>query len=72
MILAFAPPSGSRCDLSHPEFFAPPKKMRLRVATMGDMEGAMLADETAREVDVVMNLAEEADFYGYVLKQFAR
>ncbi|MCX2724012.1 hypothetical protein [Roseibium salinum] len=42
------------------------------MATMGDMEGAMLADETAREVDVVMNLAEEADFYGYVLKQFAR
>ena len=60
------------CYISHPEFFLSPTRMRLRIATMGDMEGALIPDDTAREVDVVLKLRDLDAYYDYVLRQFAR
>ena len=60
------------CYLTKPEFFSAPTPMKLRVATSGDKEGALLPDPTGREVEVVMSLADSAGYYDYVLEQFAR
>ncbi len=62
----------STCYFTQPHFFDPPRKMRIRIVTSGDKEGAMVPDRAAREVDVVMKLADPDAYYDYVLSQFAR
>ena len=60
------------CYLTHPEFFSPAEPYQMRIETSGDMEGAMVPDDQARAVNVVLKLTDPKAFYDFVLKAFAR
>lgn len=59
--------------IPHPEFFAPPTSMKLCIETEDFWQGTLFEDQKkGRAVDVVLQLADSAAFYKYVLTQFRR
>lgn len=63
------------CWLTHPEFFVPPATMKLAIdATLDATQGCIKQNPSGREVQVVLNFAEEGQqaFYDYVAAQFNR
>lgn len=58
--------------IPHPEFFAEPVRMNLRVVTEGNEQGSVVRKSSGREVEVILSLKEPDQFYDYVLKQLAR
>ena len=61
------------CYIPHPEFFAPPEKMKLSIVTEDYWQGTLFEDsKNGRAVEVILNLTDSASFYQYVLEQFRR
>lgn len=59
--------------LTRPELFTAPTPMTLRVEEYGPKQGGIFypADDGRRAVDVILEFADQAGFYDYVLQQFA-
>jgi len=58
--------------LARPKLYADPRRMKLKVVTEGDRQGAIIQDSRGREVDVVLKFADPKGldhFYAYVLQQ---
>ncbi len=61
------------CFIPHPEFFSPPRDMKLSIRTDDYWQGTLYQDgEDGREVAVILNLDKPDAFYEYVLSQFKR
>jgi purine nucleosidase len=61
------------CFIPHPEFFAPPRKMKLSVVTEDYWQGTLFEDPSGgKEVNVLLDLVQPDTFYRYVLEQFRR
>lgn len=60
------------CYITRPDLFEPPQKKTIKIVTSGDQEGAMIPDNSMREVDIILKLKQTDAYYAYVLQQFAQ